>query len=88
MNIRFAKSVQNYTFLRTQQNKMHKIALNVHNLNILCNLCGETLGRIEKMYYLCRCFMSYNRYEERISRADDGGGQDEKGAAGVWKYEW
>ena len=29
--------LQNYYFLRTQPNKLHKIDLNVHRLILLCN---------------------------------------------------
>ena len=37
MCILFKNRVQNYYFLRTQQNKLHKIDQNVHRLVDLCN---------------------------------------------------
>ena len=36
-DILFANRVQNYTFFRTQPNKMHKNSQNVHTLPVLCN---------------------------------------------------
>ena len=36
-DILFANRVQNYTFFRTQPNKMHKNRQNVHTLPVLCN---------------------------------------------------
>ena len=36
-DILFANRLQNYTFLRTQPNKMHKNSRNVHTSAVLCN---------------------------------------------------
>ena len=35
--MKFQNRLQNYTFLRTQPNKMHKIGRNVHISTVLCN---------------------------------------------------
>ena len=41
MCILFKNRVQNYYFLRTQPNKLHKIDRNVHRLDVLCNLFDD-----------------------------------------------
>ena len=59
MNIRFAKSVQNYIFLRTQPNKMHKITPGVHILNVLCSLLKKNLEAWRKNSIFATAFNIY-----------------------------
>ena len=55
-DILFQNRVQNYTFLRTQPNKMHKNSLFVHKKQYLCNNSqGENRGHVKKLKILRKC---------------------------------